>query len=151
MMQYTHLKHQFVKHIPKDINPGILYISVEYGTAVHTCCCGCGQEVVTPFTPTDWKLTYDGESISLYPSIGNWSLSCRSHYVIMRGSVIEAGPWSDEQIASERLRDRLAKSHYYGSNMQSVPDTDSPPQTSKDRALDGIWQRIWSLIIGNSK
>jgi hypothetical protein len=30
---------------------------VAFRTAAHCCCCGCGEEVVTPFTPTDWSMT----------------------------------------------------------------------------------------------
>jgi hypothetical protein len=76
------MQHKFVEFVPEDIQPNTLYVSVEYGTAVHKCCCGCGEEVVTPLTPTDWKLKFDGESVSLAPSIGNWSFKCRSHYFI---------------------------------------------------------------------
>ncbi len=68
---------------------------------------------VTPFTPTDWKMMFDGETVSLNPSIGNWTLACRSHYVIKRGRVIEAGPWTDKQIEAECHRDRAAKMKYY--------------------------------------
>ncbi|WP_353963011.1 DUF6527 family protein [Streptomyces sp. NBC_00365] len=35
--------------------------------------CGCGRKVVTPLAPQEWKLTLDGVSVSLHPSIGNWS------------------------------------------------------------------------------
>ncbi|WP_310793974.1 DUF6527 family protein [Paraburkholderia sp. BL23I1N1] len=55
---------------------------MEYGTISHSCCCGCGNEVVTPLTPTDWSLTFDGEHISLWPSVGSWNLPCQSHYVV---------------------------------------------------------------------
>ena len=64
-----------------------LYVSVEFGTVIHKCCCGCGNEVVTPLSPDDWKLMFDGRSISLYPSIGNWSFPCRSHYWIRNSRV----------------------------------------------------------------
>ena len=30
-----------------------------------------GQEVVTPFMPTEWRMTSDGETLSLWPSIRN--------------------------------------------------------------------------------
>lgn len=113
MMRDSHLEHRFVQHIPDELKSGVLYISMEYGTAAHRCCCGCGEEVVTPFTPTDWKMTFDGETVSLNPSIGNWTLPCRSHYVIKRGRVIEAGPWTDKQVEAERNRDRIAKAKYY--------------------------------------
>lgn len=109
MMRHGHLEHRFVQHIPNVLESGVLYISMEYGTAAHSCCCGCGEEVVTPLTPTDWKMTFDGETVSLNPSIGNWTLACRSHYVIKRGQVIEAEPWTDNQIEAERYRDRVAK------------------------------------------
>ncbi|WP_271600606.1 DUF6527 family protein [Bradyrhizobium sp. CCBAU 45384] len=59
-------------------------------------------------------MTFDGEAISLRPSIGNWTLKCRSHYVIDHGKVIEAGPWSDEQVEAERRRDRAAKGRFHG-------------------------------------
>jgi hypothetical protein len=36
----------------------------------------------SPLSPTDWKLTFDGVSVSLHPSDGNWSFPCRSHYRI---------------------------------------------------------------------
>lgn len=61
------LSHKFVKNIPEKLEDGIVYISTEYPTAIHKCCCGCGNEVVTPISPADWKLTFDGETISLYP------------------------------------------------------------------------------------
>jgi hypothetical protein len=81
------VKHEFVEQIPERLNDGVLYVSMSFGTVVHKCACGCGSEVVTPLSPTDWKLTFDGESISLHPSIGNWSFACRSHYWITNGQV----------------------------------------------------------------
>jgi len=84
----TELKHKFVENIPDNLENGIIYISLAYGTVVHKCCCGCGNEVVTPLSPKDWKLLFDGESISLFPSIGNWSFDCRSHYWIKDNKVV---------------------------------------------------------------
>lgn len=92
MMRYNRLQHEFVHYIPEKLHPGVLYVSVDYATTVHSCCCGCGMEVVTPLTPSDWKLIFDGETVSLSPSIGNWKFPCRSHYVVERGRVIEAKP-----------------------------------------------------------
>jgi hypothetical protein len=112
-MRYTRLDHQFVTNLPDRLEPGVLYISMEYATVAHLCCCGCGVEVVTPLTPTDWNMTFDGETISLSPSVGNWNDACRSHYVVKRSRVITALPWSDRQIEAERHRDRTAKRNYY--------------------------------------
>jgi Family of unknown function (DUF6527) len=69
--------------------------------------------VVTPFSPTDWKLTFDGETVSLHPSIGNWSFKCRSHYWIRENEVHWAARWTDEDIEAGRQRDRVAKSNYF--------------------------------------
>jgi Family of unknown function (DUF6527) len=148
MMRYSHLEHQFVKHIPDGFEPGMLYVSMEYGTAAHRCCCGCGEEVVTPFTPTDWKMTFDGETVSLSPSIGNWTLACRSHYLIKRGRVIEAGPWTDKQVEAERNRDRIAKAKFYQSHEQ-VEASDLPPNQAKKPKRNGLpkkekrWFQFW--------
>lgn len=114
MIRYPRLAHKFVTNIPNSLEPGVLYISVEYATAIHLCCCGCGEEVVTPLTPTDWALTFDGDTVSLWPSIGNWNFACRSHYVIERSEVVRALPWSDRRIAYGRFQDKLAKGRYFG-------------------------------------
>lgn len=113
-MRYSVLEHRFVETFPEPLEPGVLYVSLEFGSAAHSCCCGCGEEVVTPLTPTDWNFTYDGETITLHPSVGSWTLPCRSHYVIRRNRVIEAPPWSDAEVAAERRRDRRAKAAHYG-------------------------------------
>lgn len=138
-MRYLILEHRFVRNVPRELEPGVLYISMEYATAVHSCCCGCGERVVTPFTPTDWRMTFDGESISLHPSVGNWNQNCRSHYIITRSRVIEAGAWSKTQIEEERLRDKKAKAAHYASAALSVSVPSSERDVSESR---GIWHRI---------
>ncbi|MDR4485263.1 MAG: DUF6527 family protein [Nitrospirales bacterium] len=108
------LTHEFVEYIPADIQEGKIYISIPFATAMHKCCCGCGKEVVTPFSPTDWKLVFDGKSISLDPSIGNWSFNCQSHYWIKQNRAIWSYQWSQEQIQSNRAYDRSAKDGWHG-------------------------------------
>ena len=120
MMRHQTLEHRFVRNVPRELDPGVLYISVDYATAVHSCCCGCGDRVVTPFTPTDWRMTFDGESVSLDPSVGNWNQKCRSHYVIRRNRVLEAGPWSNAQVEVERRREKKAKAAYFGKNITAT-------------------------------
>lgn len=94
--------HQFVDMIPECLEEGVLYVSISYDTCLHNCACGCGKEVVTPLSVNDWRMTYDGESVSLYPSIGNWSYPCRSHYWIRKGEIQWAGSWSEERILEGR-------------------------------------------------
>lgn len=97
--------HEFVEYIPNNLEAGVLYISITFATAAHLCCCGCRREVTTPFTRTDWKLIYDGESVSLQPSIGNWSFPCQSHYIITGNSVRWVDRWSPERIVQGRQAD----------------------------------------------
>lgn len=127
-MRHHTLEHRFVRNVPRELEPGVLYISMEYATAVHSCCCGCGDRVVTPFTPTDWRMTFDGESISLHPSVGNWNQKCRSHYVIQRNRVLEAGPWSNAQVEAERRRDKKAKAAHYRPPRDAQPHVAFPAE-----------------------
>ena len=86
---------------------------MEYATAIHRCYCGCGSEVVTPFSPTDWKLTFDGKTVSLHPSIGNWSFPCQSHYWIINNEIRQADKWTKKQIESCREMDNQSKKKYH--------------------------------------
>jgi len=115
------LETKFVEFVPSDLLEGILYISVEYGTVVHQCACGCGNKVVTPLTPTDWKMTYNGETVSLNPSVGSWNLPCKSHYWIEENKVVWAKRWSNEQIEAGRSAEKLVKEDYYGESVQEIP------------------------------
>jgi hypothetical protein len=115
MNRRASVKHQFVESVPQTIDDGVLYVSIKYATAVHKCCCGCGIEVVTPLTPTDWELTFDGESVSLGPSIGNWSFPCQSHYWIIRNRVKWARRWTRREIEAGRSDDKSAKNEYFDS------------------------------------
>jgi len=122
-MKQARLRHEFVEYIPKELKDGTIYISMTYATAVHRCCCGCESEVVTPISPTDWSLIFDGESVSLDPSIGNWSFPCQSHYWIRRNEVVWAPRWSKEQIKAGRSRDEALKKEYYEQASNDEPLT----------------------------
>lgn len=147
------LRHEFVECIPDDhdILEGTIYISIRFATATHRCCCGCGNKVVTPIRPTDWKLIFDGKTISLDPSIGNWSFACQSHYFIRHNKVKWARQWSDEQIAMGRQHDSLAKGEYYAT---AVPEANAPDAGAKvsgvvpaeRKPVQSTWQRLKSWI-----
>lgn len=109
MSKVLKVRHEFVDFVPEDLAANTLYVSIKYATVIHLCLCGCGERVVTPLTPTDWKLTYDGENISLRPSIGNWSFDCQSHYWIDTSRVHWSKRWSRRQIDAGRTRDRETK------------------------------------------
>ena len=133
------LAHEFVKAIPDEIEERTLYVSVDYATVVHKCCCGCGREVVTPLTPTDWTLIYDGVSISLNPSIGNWSFECRSHYWISKSMVKWARQWSSSRIDAGRAQDRRLKAGYYGESEMAFRRTEDPVRK-------GTIKRLWKWL-----
>lgn len=111
-MKLTTVTPKFVEFIPDKLSDGVLYISERFCTASHKCCCGCGEEVVTPLTPADWSLRKDGDIVTLHPSIGNWSFPCRSHYWIRRNRVVWAGAISQRQVERVRARDRVDKEAY---------------------------------------
>jgi hypothetical protein len=129
--------HEFVIAFPDQLAEGILYVSVEFGTAAHRCFCGCGQEVYTRFSPRDWAMTFDGESVSLWPSIGNWSFPCQSHYILKKGRVQWADQWSRDKIEWGRAADRDRKARHYGteSTAQNAP---SPAPPRKKGILAGL-------------
>jgi hypothetical protein len=129
------LKHEFVEFIPDQLKNGTIYISIPYATVVHKCCCGCGTEVVTPLSPTDWTLVFDGESISLDPSIGNWSFACKSHYWIRRNRVRWAEQWSEERIKLARSHERAAKERYFD-DLHSAEEKDTAKSARR------FWRRI---------
>ena len=117
------LSHKFVEFVPEKLEKGVLYISITYGTASHLCCCGCGREVVTPIARNGWKLTYDGETVSLSPSIGNWNLPCKTHYWISESRIEWAEDWEDYEAR-----------------------TKSRPGNSEKKApkRKSFWERLWA-------
>jgi len=102
------VEHRFVEFVPKVLEAGVVYVSMEYTTVAHLCCCGCGKRLVLPLSPAQWGITFDGESISLWPSVGSWDLDCRSHYVIEKNQVGWCKQWSQEQVSTGRRRDEAA-------------------------------------------
>jgi hypothetical protein len=106
MKRITSLHSEFVEFIPERLDEGVLYVSRRYSTASHLCCCGCGREVVTPLNPAKWHLSEREGTVSLSPSVGNWSFPCKSHYWIDGSRVRWAGAMSAEQIAEVKVRDR---------------------------------------------
>ncbi|MHB8129024.1 MAG: DUF6527 family protein [Mobilitalea sp.] len=101
------MKHKFVEYIPSEIDENVLYISIEYDVAKHKCPCGCGDEIVTTLSPSRWKLIYDGETVSLHPSIGNWTHACKSHYFITNDKVVWAGNYTQNQISNVLKSDKI--------------------------------------------
>ncbi len=87
-MKIKKYRIEFVDRIPKELKDGILYACIDCNVIVHKCACGCGEKTVTPIDKEyGWKMTYDGQSITLIPSIGNFNIPCQSHYYITENRV----------------------------------------------------------------
>lgn len=128
------MDHEFVEFIPSELKEGVLYVSAQYATAVHKCACGCGNKVVTPISPVDWQLLFDGGSVSLTPSIGNWEFPCHSHYWIKSDKIRWAEAWSPEQIATGRQREAREYERYFASKRaasNATAQTDAEAQTER--------------------
>lgn len=108
-MRKSRFPPEFVEFMPDEVQGGVLYVSMIHAIALHRCACGCGREVVTPLSPTGWQLYFDGKSITLTPSIGNWEFPCRSHYWIRSGSVCWAEDMPQWRIDQNRARDKMDK------------------------------------------
>ena len=133
MKRVLNIKHEFVEFIPKERQEGVLYVSIPYATAVHNCFCGCGLKVVTPISPVGWQLTFDGETVSLFPSVGSWNFPCRSHYFVRCNTVVWGENMSQYEIERGRVRDQKARDEHFG--MQ-------PPKTGKNKKKRRLWDRL---------
>lgn len=122
-----------VQYIPKDPQPGTLYVAKEYGAAVHRCACGCGAKVSTPLGPTGWTLTISRNSASLTPSVGNWQLPCQSHYWITEGKVVWSTAWTPAQIEAGRRHEEERRHSYYAER--------------RPRRRDSRLARLWRWLI----
>lgn len=124
---------QHVRYMPKELKPGVLYVSEEFGAAAHLCPCGCGSKIRTPLGPTEWVLEETDSGPTLRPSVGNWQLACQSHYWIRRGEIIWAKKWTPEQVTAGRRAEEKRRRAYYG---------------ALDDQRDGTLRRLWRWVKG---
>src|SRR4051812_46537113 len=134
MPSQTHLTPEFIELAPPKLREGVLYVSMVHSCVIHQCCCGCGEKVITPLSPGEWQLSYDGEAVSLYPSIGNSRFPCESHYWVRNGKVVWAPKLSAAEAETARLLDRVSRDA-----QQSKPEV-QPAFLEKKR---GFWK--WLL------
>jgi len=127
---------KFVDTIPRadSVKDGCLYISVKYNMTTHRCACGCGTMVPLPISPADWTLAYDGEHVSLNPSVGNGALACRSHYFIHDSQVIWLPKMSEAQTQIQIDADK------------AVLEQQTIPGSPLGRLVDRLRNFIQSII-----
>jgi hypothetical protein len=126
---------QHVHYMPKELQPGALYVSEEFGAAAHLCACGCKSKIRTPLGPTEWALEETDGGPSLCPSVGNWQQACQSHYWIQRGEVIWNSKWTPEQIGAGQRREEMRRRAYYDSF-----------DRKRGRLLQGFWGWVKNLF-----
>lgn len=131
---------EFVDAMPEEIEGGRLYISVRFRTAAHLCARGCERRVVTPIKPAKWSFTYNGQVVSLSPSIGRWQLPCQSHYWIRNNQVIWSRAFTEKEIDAVMRRDARDTERYYAERRQEVPPSDAPRERS------GLFARLLRRI-----
>ncbi len=119
---------QHVHYMPKELKPGVLYVSEEFDIAMHLCACGCGSKIKTPLGLTEWSVEETKSGPSLRPSVGNWQQACQSHYWINRGEVRWAEKWSEEKLQRAARREEARRTAYYD---------------ALSRRREGILQRLW--------
>ena len=133
----THsIRPKFVASFPPIMEDGVLYISEEYETAGHRCCCGCGEKVMTPLNPAKWRLSKSPNgTVSLDPSIGNWNFACQSHYWISENRVIAAGMMSKQKIEAIKERDKRDVQRYIDRTNQALNNDIQDIKTSAPRPV----------------
>lgn len=133
MQKLTEIKLLRVHYVPRTLEPGILYVSEEFGAALHLCACGCGLKVSTPIGPTDWTFKETSAGATLSPSVGNWQQPCKSHYWIRDGRIIWEGSWTPQQIEAGRLAKEWRDVAYF---------------EARAAQRDGVLRRLWRWIMG---
>jgi len=108
-----------VSRVPETLSPNTLYLCFDCNVVVHSCACGCGESVVLPIHPDFWRITYDGEHATLYPSIGNFNFPCNSHYWIKENKVLWASNLSAPPSPPKpiTIRQRWAKAKLFLRNL----------------------------------
>lgn len=115
-MELKEFEIRLVYRVPEMLEFGILYVCFECNVIVHLCACGCGEKVVLPIDPDFWSVKYDGEHISLFPSIGNFQFDCKSHYWIKDNKVV----WVPEPMMKMEQKTSKSKIKLLGRIVRTI-------------------------------
>lgn len=138
-MKVDQITIENVELAPKQLVAGRLYVSEKYSVALHLCCCGCGEKVVTPLSPAEWRIDVRQGRASLFPSIGNWSMACKSHYWIRNGQVVWGAGMSKRQMRAVFDRDQQA--------LRTLHRTTGGHQVKSPTRAPALWlSRLWRKL-----
>ena len=146
-MTLRQIMPEFVGEIPGELDPGKLYVCCQYRAVKHLCACGCGVAINTPLHPTAWTLICDGVSVSLWPSVGNWSEKCQSHYWIRNNKIHWAPKWSRHKIRKSRKAQHLELEEYFGADIDPESDWSMPVRVPFHLAARGWLARLFRRIL----
>ncbi len=140
-MRINRITPEVVELAPRVLQLGRLYISPKYRAAVHLCCCGCGEKVVTPLSPAEWQLELTQGRATLQPSIGNGSMACRSHYWIRDNRVIWTVQLPKHRVKAVFARDQrdLQAMHSTNQALRDSKQNTPIPSTSEPRRTTAGW------------
>lgn len=141
-MKILKLTPRDLDEFPQVLEEGILYISEECELAAHKCCCGCGENVITPLNPARWRLDRQDGRVSLRPSIGNWKFACRSHYWIRNNRVIPSYDMDDEEIAEVIELDRVDREDFIAQLQHAPPSGSQVSETKPQHWLARLFNRL---------
>jgi hypothetical protein len=99
--------------MPDKFDEGVLYVSKEFGIAGHLCACGCENKVFTPIDVTEWDIKINNGKVSMWPSIGNGQLPCKSHYLILNDNIIWLNNINYQQYLRNLNSAHEARKKYY--------------------------------------
>lgn len=105
------VRHARSSHAPVCF-PGCIPLR-QFQVAGHLCPCGCNEKVITPLGDIGWQYYKRKGKASLYPSLGNWELTCRSHYWIINARVEWSGLWTSEEVQQARESEKKALEKYF--------------------------------------
>lgn len=135
--------------MPKDLESGMLYVSKRFSTAAHLCACGCGTKIRTPLGPTEWNVRETPYGPTLRPSIGNWQIPCRTHYLITNGRVEWAGAMSEAAVLAGRAAEHAKRTRYFDRKYAPVSRVEPQPSAREPSTRrSGFWVRLLKFFFG---
>lgn len=85
---------------PEEMEPGKIYIGLQWGWSGHLCPCGCGKPVNISHQREGRTLLVEANRVTLWPSIGLPNHACRSHYFIVNNKVVWAEPLEEQHTTA---------------------------------------------------
>ena len=89
----------------------------------------------------------DGVSVSLSPSIGNWSEKCQSHYWIINNKIQWASKFSRHEILQTRRARELEREQYFSANTKPETGRFEPERLPIVMSMRRCLTRIWHWIL----